>query len=423
MDDSQTIRTTGRLENYTRGVLLLRQGRFAEALDELGRFEAPQGLIARLTRYYQAMCHRAIGLEALRTGDFERAQSHLRQAMRIAGGGADLSSYLAAAYAQTGQYSRCAGELEKTAGSAQSSVETLRLLALAQWRAGRRCQAYLTLSEGLRRLGGHSRLHMQMGLFYAAEERFAEARASLARAAEGDCTNADTHYYLALAASAQGDLPAAVRSLQRAFELRPTDLMIAYQLAMAARAAGDGGYHIMLRLPETTAPANLHGSQIRELGAYVAAEPDFIDAFLALPPSEVDDELFGLLLGVVQMALADHPRYADLQYRCSCVLMRLGRRDEAMVHARQAVEINPRYRKALVHLARLTAEAGQVEPALAWLDKALAAGADYADVHCLAGELLQHCNRSDRARRHFARALELNRKYTRASDGLGAVAA
>ncbi len=49
-----------------------------------------------------------------------------------------------------------------------------------------------------------------------------------------------------------------------------------------------------------------------------------MDAFLALPPSEVDAELFGVLEAALQTALAEHGDYADLHLRASAVLDQAG---------------------------------------------------------------------------------------------------
>jgi len=408
-------------ENYTRGLSLYHRGLYEQALEELGPLAEQDSLAGRLAKYYQAMCHRGAGLAALREGRFSVAERHLRSAVASIGPSADLTNYLASLYAGAGQCQRCADEMEKAADMEPHSAEAWRKRALAQWRAGRRPQAYMTLTEALRKLGGHSQLHLQLGLFHAAEEHYDEASRSLALAVEADCTSAEAHYYLALAAAARNDVRAAVRSFQRAHELRPHDLMLAYQLALAAKAAGETGFQVVLRLPEPLAQAT--GSQIRQLARYLCREADFVDAFVELPPCEVDRELFALLAGVLQMAIDEHPGYADLHYHCSRVFHRLGRTETALEYARRALAINPRYVKALVHAARLEAQVGLNAQAIEHLERAIACGGDWADVHCLAGELMGRADLPGGAREHLRRALELNAEYHRAADALASLAA
>jgi len=205
-----------------------------------------------------------------------------------------------------------------------------------------------------------------------------------------------------------------VRSLQRALELRPGDIVISYQLALAAKAAGDGGCQVMLHLPEPN-PAQAE-SENWQLARYIADEPDFVDAFCALPASEADVELFEMLAGVIQMSLAEHPNYADLHYHCSRIFHRLGRIDASLEHAERAVVINPHYVKALVHLAELYSRAGRTRLAAACCRRAIASGGDWPDVHCMMGRLLDGRGRPARARKHFERAMQLNPNYAGAAN-------
>ncbi|MHC4294267.1 MAG: tetratricopeptide repeat protein, partial [Planctomycetota bacterium] len=252
-----------RPDHYARGLELYHRGLYERALSELEPLTAQKNLVGRVARYYQGMSHRALGVEALRKGQFAIAEQHLRVTIDSIGRSSDLSHYLASLYAQTRRYRNCANELEKSTENKADNATAYRRLALGQWRAGRREQAYMTLTEGLRKLANSSQLHLQLGLFHAAENQYTEARESLMSAVEADCDNPDAHYYLALAEAAAGNILPAVRSFQRAFELQPSDLMAAYQLALAAGAAEEAEYRVTLRLPEPLAP--VAGSEIRQL--------------------------------------------------------------------------------------------------------------------------------------------------------------
>jgi len=311
--------------------------------------------------------------------------------------------------------------MERAADHKEAPAQTWRKLAQAQWRAGRRAEAYMTLNAALRRFDGSAELNMQLALFYAAEERFEDAHQCFRAAVDADCTNPDAHCYLGLSAAAQGAVLTAAQSLQRAFELRPQDLMLALQLALAAKAAAENGCPLVLRLPEPApTPA---ASQARQLANYVTAESDFLEAFLALPRSRADGELFGMLAGVIQMALAEHSDYADLQYYCACVFRRLGRLDRAFHRVGRALEINPRYVQALLLLAQLHAEGGDLGQAVESVRRAIQCGADWPDIHCLAGEWMIRCNRPREAQAHLRRALQLKAEYPRAAEALASLAA
>jgi tetratricopeptide (TPR) repeat protein len=407
---------------YTEGLLAYSSGWHAEAVAALEPLRRRGDLLGRMANYYQAMARRALGIEALRGRRFDEAEDHLRQAARALGDNADLAAYLATVYAGQGRHDLSAAQMERAAACEPDSASARRKLAQSQWRAGRRAEAHMTLTEALRHLGDRVELHLQMGVFLAAEERFAEARDALARAVAADCTCAEAHRYLGLAAAAEGDPADAARAFQRALELRPADLAVVGELVLAARAADELGHRVVLHVPEAEAPP-AEESQIGELAAYVTREGDFLDACLALPESPADPDLFDLLLGVVRTALSAHPAYADLHHRASRILDRLGRVEEAVERAEEAVRINPRYVEALLHLARLYGRTNRPARGAQQVRRAIAAGADWPDAHLLAGELLGACSLRREARRHLERALELNGGYSSAAEALASLAA
>lgn len=407
---------------FEQGVAAYRQGRYQDAIVLLGDVVASGDLKGRLARYYQALSHRQLGVDALRQGRFGQAQKHLRTAMHTLGTKSDLPRYLAALYAKTSRPEACAVELDKAITTQGSDASLCRQLALAQWHAGRRAEAYMALTAGLRKFPAEAPLHLQLGLFYAAEEDYEQARPSLEKATLLDCGDGQARYWLGLVDMARGDLPAAIRSMQRALELQPNDLLAAYQLSLAARAARESGQSVVIRLPDPQ-PAVASDSRNRPLAEFVAGEPDFLQAFLDLPQTEVDEELFELLAGAVKMALAEHPRYADLHCYCGRILHRLGRIDQAREHLEQALRINDGYVKCRIELATLLNHAGHPDEAMAHLQAAIRSGADWPDVHYLAGEILCRRGQVAQGRGHLARALELNRNFTPAAAALRSLAA
>ena len=409
------------MDSYTEGMSLYRRGQYGEAAELLTRMTDREDLVGKLARFYAGMSHRAVGLDAMRDGRFDLAERHLRQAVETLGRDARLIAYLSGICARTHRYEACAAELEHACADDEGGASAYRKLAQAQWRAGQRQQAYMTLAAGLRRDEDHPALRMQTGLFHAADERFDEARKCLESVVQADCGNPDAHYYLALTAAAEGDVRTAAYALQRAFDLRPSDLLLALQLALAAKACAEAGSPMVLRLPEPTPPPA--ASEMRHLANYITAEGDFIEAFVSLPESASDGELFGMLAGVADMALAEHPDYADLHYYRARICRRLGDADGAERHVREAVRINRNYVQALLLLMEIEADTGRREEALGHLRRAIECGADWPDVHCLAGEWMIGFARPQEARQHLQRALQLKSTYPRAERALASLAA
>ncbi|MBS3734162.1 MAG: tetratricopeptide repeat protein [Phycisphaerae bacterium] len=405
---------------YSRGIALYKQGDYAGALDALD--QAGDGeLIGQMSRYYRGMCHRAMGVDALQAGELDAAETHLRDAAGALGRSADLASYLAAVYARCGQAGRCAGAAEQAAELNPDDPDAWRRLAQSQWQDGRRAEAMMTLTSAQRRLGECASLLLQEGLFAAATERFDAAEELLSRAAKLAPDWTETHYYGGLVAAAAGDPVHAAGYFQRALALRPGDMVLAHHLTVAASAARQQGREIQIRLPDSSPSQNRCEAQ--QLAQYVTKVPEFLDACLAMPPSEADAELLGMLSAVMRVALGEHPGFADLHHRFSRILARQGQLGEAIEHAEHAVGINGSYVAGLLHLGELYERTGRASEAVEMLERAIACGGDWADVHCRAGELHVRCGRGEAASEHFHRALALKKDYRRAVENLDALAA
>ena len=125
----------------------------------------------------------------------------------------------------------------------------------------------------------------------------------------------------------------------------------------------------------------------------------------------------------VKLVFHDQTRTDIDQYRASKIMLRLGRLGPAMDHAMQAVDINPRYVHALVHLSHLCDRTDRRSEAVEYVELAIRYGADWPDVHCLAGDLHSGNGSTLQARKHFARAIEIKGDYPRAREALAAMAA
>ncbi len=414
---------------FTEGMRAYRRGDYPAAVEALGALADRGDLPGKLARYYCAMGHRAMGIECLESGEFSAAAEHLRHAVALIGNKAELVEYLLAVYAKTAQYERYAASAEVLSELKRDDVSARVRLAQAQWRTGRRPLAVMTLSSALRELGDKAELHLNLGLFYAADEQFDPAARHLRRAVECDCTSVAAHRYLGLLESARGEFSLAARAFQRACALAPHDLMLTYQLCLSADAAAKTNHPMTLAMPEfnpSRAETDTSAQQarpIRQLAEYAAGEPDFVETFLALPPGDADEELFGVILSVLQTALTYHADYADLHYYAGVASARLGKFEQARQYAAGAVRINPRYTKALIHLGEMDARLGAVDEAIANFQRAVLAGADFPDIHARLGDLMKQRGMNAPAREHYTRALELKPHYQRASDGMASLAA
>jgi tetratricopeptide (TPR) repeat protein len=303
-----------------------------------------------------------------------------------------------------------------------TSVDFRIKLALALYKQGRRLDAITTLREGLCQQANQAELHYQLGVMLAADDDLAEAERCFEKAILFDEHHAGAHERLAQICAVTGRSERLGMYLQKAHELDPFSARVAFQMSLlnqAGLATGqspDFSLHVPENVPE------LDENALERLGQIVIEDPDFIEAFLSLPESDIDPEVFSTLAATLELTLESHPEFADLHYHCGAVYRRLGRRLDAIEHTERAVEINPQYVTALVQLAELYAQTDQWAMGVERLEQAIAAGGDYPDVHLLLGKLYQAGGRTDHARKAFQRALTLNRDYEEARESLNTLA-
>ena len=400
--------TSDVLAQYCRGLLLRGRHKPAEAADELRPLIQRTDSLGMMARCHYTLAMRSLASQAVAAGDFDIALGLLKSAIHATNEQGDVTDLLAGLYASAGRNAECLRELDMPPAAQTNADSPLyhRRLAQAQWQAGLREDAYLTLSRAMRRFGDKGVLHLQHGLFLSAEERYAEARESLSRAARLECDNPDAYRYLAMAAAAEGDAPAAARNFQRAIDLCPDDLMLAYQLSLAAKASAQAGAPIVVRLPVASSSSGPIGS-LGELARQIADDPDLADALCSMPGHEHADDLFVTLASTVELAIETRPRDARLYVAACRIYRRLGQTLPAESRAFDALTIDPTCRAGRLQLAELATEAGKHNVAAAHYRAVIAGGADWSDIHLRAGKALLRCGRGDEASIHLRRSLEL----------------
>lgn len=392
--------------SYRQGMELYRQGRYDEAISALSVVGAEPGLMGQLARFYQGQSCRKAGLNQARAGRLNSAKDYLGRAVKLTGPNADLAFYLARIYQKLGLDDRAEAQLDAAVETSPDPRQPLAALALSQFRAGKTAQAMMTLTDALREYPESPELHVQMGLLLAAEQQFDQAQQHFAEAVAADCACFDGFYHLGLCQAARGEFASAAAHLDRAWALQPSNLLVAYQLAFIAKASAEQGRPVQLTIREARTD-ELSQTYLDHLVGMLTAEPDLVDAMLALPESEADGEIFGLVSVVLSAALERFSHYADLHLRQSMVYHRLGDTHLARRHAEEALRRNPRYLQARIHLGRLLAPVSPAEAAR-HLERAVADGGDYADVRMLLAQVFARLNLAEESRAHLARAIKIN---------------
>ncbi|MEK6644129.1 MAG: tetratricopeptide repeat protein [Planctomycetota bacterium] len=406
---------------YQAGLAAFETGRYDEAIGLLEPIASERGLASTLARFYLGQAHLKLGVDQLNGTEYGAAAKSFLAAREINPDSTDLSRYLARCHAALRQFDLVANELERDQAAGRADDALPIRLAHAFARDHQIHRALETLETAIRSQPARADLHYHLGVLHASTDDFASGLPCLVTAAQLDPSNVSIVRNLALAYGALGRMPEAAMTLATAQQLAPHDANVAWLFARAVEAVRAVDASIDLTpAPARAAPVN--DQALAQLGEIIIAEPDFVEAFLSLPASEVDHELFAMLAATLRRALENHPDYADLHFHCARVYERLGRPEAAIEEARDAIRINPSYVQALIVLGRLYGAKHQSSEAINRLEAAIEAGGDYPDVHCMLGELYRNQGKRIEAGAAYRRALELNADYSAAQRGLEAVA-
>ncbi len=402
---------------YQRGLSALEAGRYAESIALLSGLTTEESLSGTMARYYLGQSHLHLGIEHLHAARHAEALSHFQAARRLNPNADGLARYIAACYAGQGRFDLAAGECERGQVELDTDRDLPIRLAHALARDGQMQRAVATLVDAIDRQPYRVDVRKQLGLLYAASEQFEDAVCVLQEATELAPLDPELRQHLALAHVALKEYYEAAGHLAIAQKLRPDDPYLAMLLTLAIDAAKTTCVKLAI-FPAAGEGESIDQDSLETLGEIITTDPEFVEAFLSLPASEMDPKIFAMLAAILERALELHPDYADLYYHCARILERLDLKDAAIARAQTAVEINPRYAQALIQLGRLYAQTDQSHEAIGRLRQAINCGASYPDVHFLLGQLYRGDGKTQAACREYRRALQLNARYEPAHAAL-----
>lgn len=405
---------------YREGLSAFEAGDYERAIGQLSQIDDGCSVSSTLAKFYLGQSHLKHGIELMNDGRHVQAVHHFNVARRLNPDAAGLSRYLATCYAAQRKFDLAADELDRSPDSdVDASTQAIRL-AYALARNGQVQKGIETLIEAMDKTPHRIDVRRHLGMMYVASEQYVDAICIFQEAVELAPLDAELRRCFGMALAASEDHAEAAEQLSIAMRLRPNDAYLGALTAMAMEASKSTCVKVRVD-PATDQLAPIDDCSIDSLSELIVSEPDFVEAFLALPQTGMDDEIFSLMAGVLERALAMNPEFADLHYHCARVYQRLGRMNEAIDEASRAVEINPRYVQALIQLGQLYASQDKTLEARDRLGRAILFGGDYPDVHYLIGELYRREGDVASAADSYRRALALNERYGRARDALATV--
>ncbi|MFQ5461827.1 MAG: tetratricopeptide repeat protein, partial [Phycisphaerae bacterium] len=236
------------------------------------------------------------GICLLNAGQPEQAIRLFEDALEAGGDGQSLPALMTACLLAMGDTDAAVTQARRSATEtkAPSSARTSARIRLAHalYEGGRPDEAIATLREAIQETPDDGELHFQLGTLLAAAGETEEAELRFTQTLSIDRNHSEARVNLALCCGARHAPGEAVGHLQAALRRRPLDARIAMLLAQATAAARQNGRVVDVRatIPQEDWLADREG--IEELSRVIEREPDFVDAFIAIPTGEVDRQVF-----------------------------------------------------------------------------------------------------------------------------------
>ncbi len=362
------------------------------------------------------------GVCLLNAGRYDKAAEAFSNAAQNGSTDRSLPAFLAACWMGRGDPDK-AVEAFADALSINDPAAADRIRhALALWSAGKRDWAIESLRDHIRKVSDCAELHFQLGTLLTQIERYEEAELRFTQALNLDPDHTEAMVSLAMCCGVRRSATEALSYLRRAQARRPYDARLGLLLTQAAKAVRQQGLSVRLHA-EIDADPTADARGIEELSRVIEADPGFVDAFLSIPADQVDEQVFAMLLQTLESALERQPEHAELHFHCGRVQDRLGRCEDAIDANERAVAIDPTFTRALIELGRLYQQTDCNADAATRLEQAIAAGAEYADVYFLLGNLYRERGEVIRARNAYRQALTINDGYEAAQQALAALQA
>ncbi|MCH7995570.1 MAG: tetratricopeptide repeat protein [Planctomycetes bacterium] len=386
--------------------------------DDQTKSSTGDGLVGLVQRHFQSSRDVRLGICLLNAGAYDQAAAAFAAAACLDASGMSLPSYLAACHVGRGKFDAAAGEFRRASENAPHRADPSIREALALQSIGRKDDAVVVLRRGIAVNSENAELHFQLGVLLAAEDDHEEAELRFTQAINLDRNHTEAHVTLGMCCGVRGAPDEALEHLRQAQSRRPRDARIGMLLAHAAKAARQQGHTVgfCASMPDDEPEQDALG--MAELSQVIEEDADFVDAFLSIRLDDVQEGLFGVLLGTIRVALERQPEHAELHFHCGRVLDRLGRRTDAIDANEEAVRLNPRFTRALIELAKLYQATDRRIDAATRLEQAVAAGAEYADVYFMLGNLYRDRGDFDQARGAYGDALRINSEYVAAQEAL-----
>ncbi|HEU4400573.1 MAG TPA: tetratricopeptide repeat protein [Candidatus Polarisedimenticolia bacterium] len=291
---------------------------------------------------------------AYRDADFDEAQKAYEEALKLAPDDARLVANLGSCYLKNRQVKKAEELLRARVATRPGDASAWLVLARVYVRQGQLGPAADALRTVLKYQPDSLMARYNLGFIAYRSRLYDEAVMNLQRTIELKPEHPEAHYTLGLTFLARGEVPRAVAELERAVALDPRHVGAHFNLAAAyARAGRDKDAKqqqvIYADLSGRSKAQQEKDSQIAAAGAKAV--------------QLIVEQKYPEALAEYQALALRYPAHAPIQSQIGMLLLRLGRRSEAVQALQKAEGLDPKLSEPHYLLANLYREVGDAAAA------------------------------------------------------------
>lgn len=335
---------------------------------------------------------------------------------------------------QSGKLDEAEGLYSRILANWPDHPDALHLLGVIRHQTGRHRVARELIQKAVRIMPDNPVFIGNLGAVCNALGQLHEAEACFRKAADIQPDNADAHNNLGMLLSGRGETDAALACFREAIRIRPENADVCNNMGITLKKSGRldeavSCYQKAVAIrPDFFQAFNNLGNAYKELGRIDASipcykkalelNPGFADAMMNMGIAYQTAFKFREAVACHGKALAMRPGDPSVLYNLGLAMKDMGRLDEAKRHLETILARDPNHAGAHSLLGVVHSGRREWDRAIFHCRQALRIDSEDSETHHILGGLYQELGRFDEAIGSYARAFELNPKYTHACCSL-----
>ena len=287
-------------------------------------------------------------------GKYKEALKELSYLTKLNPQFADLHYHLGVIYAHLTRFEEAKNELKKAIELNPKYLQARIQFALVSAAQGEYEIAEKQLTELISERPTFPDLHYNKGVVQAAQDRIKEAFESLNKALLLNPNYAKCHFFIGILYLKEGKNKDALEHISKALEGKLEEPMLSFARTIRkflTKKLEKGASKELMDKKAFPLDPDYIKETVKSLPKHVNIIPDYVEIFEKLG-AKIDRPLLKTIANLYKEEIEKNPLYPDLYYQLGKVCEYMEEWDEAIKNYQKALEINPKFIKARISLAK-----------------------------------------------------------------------